>query len=263
MAGACDTGMSREHNEDAIALVPDDGRGYYLAIVCDGMGGHNAGEVASAIAVDTVTNYIDANFRLLGPRELLYHAFVLASQRITQHTQDDPDTHGMGCTAVMVMGVREKMWVAHSGDSRAYLVDKRAATPITLDHTMVQELVTKCVITKEQAAVHPYRGRISRCLGHGKSKGVPDINAGLIAIGDNILLCSDGLNTPLPDETILDTLLRYEDPMRCCRALTETACAEGGPDNVTVVVARFTGDGLEIPRGREPVNLTRRQVTVG
>lgn len=239
MAGACDTGMSREHNEDAIALVPDDGRGYYLAIVCDGMGGHNAGEIASAIAVNTVTNYIDANFRLLGPRELLYHAFVLASQRITQHTQDAPDTHGMGCTAVMVMGVREKMWVAHSGDSRAYLVDKRAATPITLDHTMVQELVTKGVITKEQAAVHPYRGRISRCLGHGKSKGVPDINAGLIAIGDNILLCSDGLSDVVDPPEIHEIIARHSAE-NAVRELVAAANDQGGPDNISAVLLRRT-----------------------
>lgn len=239
MAGACDTGMAREHNEDAIALVDDDGRGYYLAIVCDGMGGHNAGEIASAIAVDTVTQYIDANFRKQAPRELLYHAFVLASQRITQHTQEDPDTHGMGCTAVMVMGMREKMWVAHSGDSRAYLVDRRAATPITLDHTMVQELVTKGVITKEQAAVHPYRGRISRCLGHGKSKGVPDINAGLIAVGDNILLCSDGLSDVVEPEDI-HRIITECSAEQAVRELVAAANDQGGPDNISAVLIRRT-----------------------
>ncbi|MEZ4453438.1 MAG: Stp1/IreP family PP2C-type Ser/Thr phosphatase [Nannocystaceae bacterium] len=237
MAGACDTGMAREHNEDAIALVDDDSRGYYLAIVCDGMGGHNAGEVASAIAVETVTNYIDANFRKQGPRELLYHAFVLASSKITEHSAKNPDTEGMGCTAVMVMGIREKMWVAHSGDSRAYLVDKRAATPITLDHTMVQELVTKGVITKEQAAVHPYRGRISRCLGHGKSKGVPDINAGLIAVGDNILLCSDGLSDVVPPEDI-HQIITGNTAEQAVRELVAAANDQGGPDNISAVLIR-------------------------
>lgn len=237
MAGACDTGMAREHNEDAIALVDDDSRGYYLAIVCDGMGGHNAGEVASAIAVETVTNYIDANFRKQGPRELLYHAFVLASAKITEHSAKNPDTEGMGCTAVMVMGIREKMWVAHSGDSRAYLVDKRAATPITLDHTMVQELVTKGVITKEQAAVHPYRGRISRCLGHGKSKGVPDINAGLIAVGDNILLCSDGLSDVVPAEDI-HQIITGNTAEQAVRELVAAANDQGGPDNISAVLIR-------------------------
>ncbi len=237
MAGACDPGMAREHNEDAISLQDDDGRGYYMAIVCDGMGGHNAGEVASAIAVETISKYIENNFRKQGPRELLYHGFLLASTTITDYTQRNPDTEGMGCTAVMVMGIRDKMWVAHSGDSRAYLVDKRAATPITLDHTMVQELVTKGVITREQAAVHPYRGRISRCLGHGRSKGVPDINAGIIEISDNILLCSDGLSDVVPAEQI-HQIITGTSTRNAARQLVQAANRAGGPDNISAVLIR-------------------------
>ncbi|MCA9691815.1 MAG: protein phosphatase 2C domain-containing protein [Nannocystaceae bacterium] len=237
MAGACDPGMSREHNEDAISLQDDDGRGYYMAIVCDGMGGHNAGEVASALAVETITRYIDDNFRMQGPRELLYHSFLLASTSIMDHTSRKPETEGMGCTAVMVMGMKDKMWVAHSGDSRAYLVDRRAATPITLDHTMVQELVTKGVITRDQAAVHPYRGRISRCLGHGKSKGVPDINAGIIEISDNILLCSDGLSDVVPAEQI-HAIITGTSTRNAVRQLVLAANKAGGPDNISAVLIR-------------------------
>ena len=143
----------------------------------------------------------------------------------------------MGCTCVMVMGVRDKMWVAHSGDSRAYLVDKKAATPITLDHTMVQELVTKGVITKEQAAVHPYRGRISRCLGHGRSKGVPDINAGIIEHGDNILLCSDGLSDVVPNEELHELVIQNPAPT-AVRKLVQAANHHGGPDNISAIILR-------------------------
>jgi len=237
MAGACDPGMAREHNEDAISLQDDDGRGYYMAIVCDGMGGHNAGEVASAIAVDTISKHLRENFFLQSPRELLYHGFLLASTNITEFTAKKPDTEGMGCTAVMVMGIKDKMWVAHSGDSRAYLVDKRAATPITLDHTMVQELVSKGVITKDQAAVHPYRGRISRCLGHGKSKGVPDINAGIIEISDNILLCSDGLSDVVPPELIHE-IVTNNTSRNAVRKLVLAANEAGGPDNISAILIR-------------------------
>jgi PPM family protein phosphatase len=237
MAGACDTGLSREHNEDAISIQEDDGRGYYLGVVCDGMGGHNAGELASALAVEKIASYIDLNFRKQGPRELLYHAFLLASTTITDHTNKNPDTEGMGCTCVMVMGIRDKMWVAHSGDSRAYLVDKKAATPITLDHTMVQELVSKGVITKEQAAVHPYRGRISRCLGHGKSKGVPDINAGIIEAGDNILLCSDGLSDVVTNDELHGIIIQNH-PQEATRRLVQAANRHGGPDNISAVLIR-------------------------
>jgi protein phosphatase len=137
----------------------------------------------------------------------------------------------------MVMGIRDKMWVAHSGDSRAYLVDKKAATPITLDHTMVQELVTKGVITKEQAAVHPYRGRISRCLGHGRSKGVPDINAGIIESGDNILLCSDGLSDVVPNEE-LHSIITQHPTQEAAKKLVAAANRHGGPDNISAVLIR-------------------------
>lgn len=237
IAGAYDTGMSREHNEDAISIQEDDGRGYYMAIVCDGMGGHNAGELASALAVEKIRAYLDSNFRKQGPRELLYHGFLLASTTISEHTAKNPDTEGMGCTCVMVMGIRDKMWVAHSGDSRAYLIDKKAATAITLDHTMVQELVTKGVITKEQAAVHPYRGRISRCLGHGRSKGVPDINAGIIELGDNILLCSDGLSDVVSNEE-MHSIVIQNPAQEAVRKLVQAANHHGGPDNISAVILR-------------------------
>src|SRR5690554_5209892 len=100
MAGACDPGSARDHKEDAIAIQEDDGRGYYLALVCDGMGGHNAGEVASAIAVETISNYLEQHF---GTREnpvLLEEAFAQASQRIDEQAEINTEARGMGCTAV-------------------------------------------------------------------------------------------------------------------------------------------------------------------
>src|SRR5688500_3598020 len=153
MSGACDTGIARDHNEDAIAIQPDDGRGYLLAIVCDGMGGHSAGEVASALAVGVLTEYIEANFATSGrtPDQLLREAFAIANERIDEQASVNPSAHGMGCTCVAILGVRERMWVAHAGDSRAYLVRDGAAKQLTVDHTMVQELVDQNLLTPEQA----------------------------------------------------------------------------------------------------------------
>jgi protein phosphatase len=177
MAGACDPGIARDHNEDAISLQEDDGRGYFMALVCDGMGGHNAGEVASAIAIETISNYVRDHFGELEPAAIVERAFATASAKIDRQAENNPEARGMGCTAVLVLGIKEKLFVAHAGDSRAYRVRSDGEMePLSRDHTMVQEMLDNGLITKEQASVHPYRGRISRCLGHGKNKGDPTIS---------------------------------------------------------------------------------------
>jgi protein phosphatase len=237
MAGVCDTGITRDHNEDAIAIQEDDGRGYYLAIVCDGMGGHNAGELASALAVATIDQYLETNFASKEPEELLEEAFSLANSRIDEAAATNPDAEGMGCTCVVVVGVRERLWVAHAGDSRAYKVSRGDVRQLTIDHTMVQELVANGLITNEQASVHPYRGRISRCLGHGKNKSDPEINEFFIEPAENILLCSDGLSDVVKTEDI-SSLVGMRDVRIACRRLVETANRAGGPDNISVVLMR-------------------------
>ena len=237
MAGACDPGRARDHNEDAIALQEDDGRGYFLALVCDGMGGHNAGEVASAIAVETISTYVHTHFGELEPAAVIERSFATSSAKIDQHADNNPDARGMGCTAVLVMGIKEKLFVAHAGDSRAYRVRDGEIEPLSSDHTMVQEMVDNGLITKEQAAVHPYRGRISRCLGHGKNKGDPTISEYELARGDNVLLCSDGLSDVLVEEEIC-VLVGQRDVRSSCRRLVEAANKAGGPDNISVIVMR-------------------------
>jgi PPM family protein phosphatase len=237
MAGACDPGRARDHNEDAISLQEDDGRGYYLAVVCDGMGGHNAGEIASAVAVDTISGYIQQHFGAIDNTELLEQAFDQASRKIDEHAELNPDSRGMGCTCVMVLGVRDRIWVAWAGDSRAYQVREREITQLSTDHTVVQELVEQQLITPEQAAVHPYRGRISRCLGHGKRKGNPTIREFGFPPGANVMLCSDGLSDVLRNEE-LQTLVGQRDVRSSARRLIEAANGAGGPDNISAIVMR-------------------------
>jgi serine/threonine protein phosphatase PrpC len=239
MAGACDTGIARDHNEDAIAIQPDDGRGYYLAIVCDGMGGHSAGEVASALAVGVINEFIEDNWGDLDPMVLLREAFALASDRIDDQAAHNPTAHGMGCTCVAVLGTREQFWVAHAGDSRAYVVRGDQVEQITVDHTMVQELVEQGLLTPEQASVHPYRGRISRCLGHGKQKSDADVGTFELAKGDNLLLCSDGLSDVVPVKEIR-ALVGQRDVRDASRRLIEAANKAGGPDNISAIVVRRT-----------------------
>jgi protein phosphatase len=237
MAGACDPGIARDHNEDAIALQEDDGRGYFFAIVCDGMGGHNAGEVASAIAVETIAEYLAQHFAELDPVAILERSFATASARIDAQAEQNPDARGMGCTAVMVLGIKDRLYVAHAGDSRAYRLRDGQLEAISRDHTMVQEMLDSGLITKEQAAVHPYRGRISRCLGHGKNKGDPTITEHILEPGDNILLCSDGLCDVVPEAEIA-ALVGQRDVRGSCRRLVEAANKAGGPDNISAIVMR-------------------------
>jgi protein phosphatase len=238
MAGACDPGIARDHNEDAICLQEDDGRGYYFALVCDGMGGHNAGEVASAIAIVTVQEHLEKYFDPKGDHEeLLSEAFLRASRAIDAHAAEHPDAKGMGCTAVCVLGVKGQIVTAHAGDSRAYRVRGDEISSLTLDHTMVQEMVNNGLITTEQAAVHPYRGRISRCLGHGKNKGDPTVNKYEFEVGDNVLLCSDGLSDVV-NENEIRALASSRDVRSSVRRLVEGANAAGGPDNISAMVLR-------------------------
>jgi protein phosphatase len=237
MAGACDPGIARDHNEDAILLQEDDGRGYWLAIVCDGMGGHNAGEIASAIAVETLSNEIAEYFGDLSPDALLTRAFAKANDHIDDLAAHNPDARGMGCTCVMIMGIKDRFFVAHAGDSRGYRVRGGELEQITKDHTMVQEMLDNRLLTPEQAAVHPYRGRISRCLGHGKNKGQPDIAEHPLLAGDNILLCSDGLSDVLPSEEI-QALVGQRDVRSSVRRLIEATNKMGGPDNISAVIIR-------------------------
>lgn len=238
MAGACDPGIARDHNEDAISIQEDDGRGYYLAIVCDGMGGHNAGEVASAIGVENISGHVAENFDPAGDiQALLEGAFRRASTAIDESAALNPEAKGMGCTAVCVLGIHDQLYVAHAGDSRAYRVEGEQIEPLTLDHTMVQEMVNNGLITPEQAAVHPYRGRISRCLGHGKNKGDPTVSHYEIAAGQNVLLCSDGLSDVLSEDDIR-ALVGQRDVRSSVRRLIDATNKSGGPDNISAVVLR-------------------------
>ena len=237
MAGACDPGRARDHNEDAIAIQEDDGRGYYMAIVCDGMGGHNAGEIASAIAINTILGYVAEHFGEIDNQPLLEQAFNQASNNIDMQAELDPDARGMGCTCVMVLGVKNHIWVAWAGDSRAYALTNEGIFQLSTDHTVVQELVDQQLITPEQAAVHPYRGRISRCLGHGKKKGAPTIREFEFPSGTNPMLCSDGLSDVVQPRD-LEALIGQRDVRSSARRLIEAANAGGGPDNISAIVMR-------------------------
>ena len=235
-----------------------------LIAVCDGMGGAAAGDVASDIAVDTLARIFQEHTPFAdmeAAQETMIMAVTAVNQAIRLAAADDPMRHGMGTTMTAALATGPELLIGHVGDSRAYLRRGRALTQLTTDHSIVGQLIAAGRLQPEQARSYEHRNVLLQALGVQPRVG-PELVVAQLRAGDVLLLCSDGLTGPLPDDVVLELMLRYEDPMRCCRALTEAACAAGGPDNVTVAIARFTGDGLALPKGREEVALARIQHTI-
>jgi PPM family protein phosphatase len=235
-----------------------------LIAVCDGMGGAAAGDVASSIASETLTQLLlgRSPFPDMAAAEKSMQAGVTAvNNAIRGAAAGDPMRHGMGTTMTAALALGAELLIGHVGDSRAYLRRGRALTQLTTDHSIVGQLIAAGRLQPEQARSYEHRNVLLQALGVQPRVG-PEMIVAQLRAGDVLLVCSDGLTGPLPDETILALMLRYEDPVRCCRALTEAACAAGGPDNVTVAIARFSGEGMELPHGREEVALVRTQHSI-
>jgi protein phosphatase len=227
------------------------GRGH-LFMVADGMGGHAAGEEASALAVRSVEAFVLEGLRwftrLKGPgldRVLAEFEGALseASDRIRDAGARDPGLSGMGTTLTLAYSLDDDLFVAHVGDSRCYLYRKGAARRLTRDHTLVEDLVRRGAITAEEAETHPRRHVITNALGGSKSGLEVEVHKVRLEAGDVLLLCSDGLTNMVPDADLSRVLGAEPDPERAARRLVACANEAGGGDNVTVVVARFERGG--------------------
>lgn len=243
-------GLVRQANEDS-SLVADG-----LVAVADGMGGHLAGEVASA---DTVTT-LRAVVGLREPGELV-GAVHLANRRIHDRAAENPELHGMG-TTVCVLGTvvddgEEKLMALNVGDSRIYHYGSGVLTQLTEDHSLVEALVRDGRLTPEEAEVHPQRNVLTRALG---VEAVVEVDAWVLtpADGDRFLLCSDGLFNEINNQQIAEVLESAKDPDAAARILAERAETAGGRDNITTVVVDVTGTGL----AAAPVDDRVRRVVV-
>ncbi|HZU89891.1 MAG TPA: protein phosphatase 2C domain-containing protein [Stellaceae bacterium] len=232
-------GLIRQNNEDVVVYVlPDEGkiaaaRGA-LALVADGMGGHAAGEVASAIAADTVRRLY---YALDGtPGAVLEAAFAAANEAIYRRSRTDPACAGMGTTCTALAWRGGAAFLAHIGDSRAYLWRAGCLRQISEDHSLVAQLVRDGALTKAQAAKSPQRHVILRALGTEPTAEPAVWPQGLpLRPGDVFVLCSDGLTDLVDDGTIGDIVGRLS-PAEACAALIAAALAAGGADNVSVGV---------------------------
>jgi serine/threonine protein phosphatase PrpC len=244
--GLTHVGRQRQHNEDSF-LVADEAK---LFLVADGMGGHAAGEIASRIAVDSISEFIvhtkeddgtwphayDEHYTRTTNR--LMAALRMANTRVLEAMRKDARLRGMGTTVVAAMAEGGKMSVAHVGDSRAYMIRNGKISRITSDHSWVFEQVQAGMLTEAEAEKHPLRNVITRALGGALSVN-PDASEIDSKPGDVYLLCSDGLTGMVPEEEILKLVTANADDLeKACRDLIDMANERGGLDNVTAILVK-------------------------
>jgi PPM family protein phosphatase len=229
-----DPGRVRERNEDSYHS------GRTLFAVADGLGGHSAGDVASATAVRVLAR-LDGRrpASVEEAREQLVAAFQEANQAVRDEAARDPARAGMGTTLTAALLAGEQLIIAHVGDSRAYLLRPgEQLRQLTSDQTVVAEMVRQGRLTRDQAAAHPYRSVLTTAIGLESELEV-QLPAPLpLRPGDQVLLCSDGLTEPVGEDAIAELLMSSPDGEATCQALIDAANAAGGPDNVTVVLVR-------------------------
>jgi protein phosphatase len=243
-AGTTDRGTVRTENQDASGKFPE---GPYdpeypagqLFVVADGMGGHNAGREASELAVKTVGEVFLEAPPSQNPGATLAGALQTANLRIHDEGSSDPAYRGMGttCTALLLKGNRS--FIAHVGDSRAYLVAGSGIVQLTEDHTRVGELVRAGVITSAQAREHPERSLLNRALGARATVTVDILDGPALTRPCTFVLCTDGLYTHVDDEEIRAAVTAHP-PAESSRNLTGLAIQRGGLDNITVFVIRIS-----------------------
>jgi len=246
-AAQTDVGLMRLHNEDAIVVDPENA----LAVLADGMGGYNAGEVASEIAVSVIKEYV--NDKLGGflsmliphrPNELLEiveQAVELANNTILNTSLHEAQYMGMGTTLVMSLCYGDILIVAHVGDSRAYRLRDRELVQISRDHSVVQEQIDAGMISAESAQYSDIKNLVTRAVGVGFPVEV-EVNRHQIAVGDIYMLCSDGLSDMLTTPMMQNILLSEEKTLQeMCSELVQEANHQGGRDNISVILFRING----------------------
>jgi serine/threonine protein phosphatase PrpC len=267
VAGLSDKGRVRDENQDHFlvvragryaetiatslpsGLIPErsEDRGL-LMMVADGMGGQAAGEVASRTVLVTLTHLIlnhpewalKVNEKSAADIETRVVArYQALDAALADRMQEDPSLKGMGTTLTVAYSLGFDVFIAHAGDSRAYLFHDGSVRQLTHDHTYVQRLVDAGMLSREAADKHQLRHALTNVLGGGKLSVEVELERLRIEAGDGLLLCSDGLTGTMKDEEIAGVLARSASAADSCRRLVDLALERGAPDNVTVVVARY------------------------
>jgi PPM family protein phosphatase len=263
--GRTDVGRTRDHNEDAflvadlsadVAAVPTEvrrtisGRKGSLFVVADGMGGAAAGEIASAMAVEAILGELRTTW-IAGDTndpESFVRAIKLATkaanEKIHSYATAHPEYRGMGTTATIAGLLGDTLYLAQVGDSRAYIVRNGVAQQITKDQSLMQKLIEAGELTEEEAKLSERRNIILQALGPEPYVKV-DLTHQVVRRGDTLVLCSDGLSGQVTKDEIAMVVTDEPDVATACKLLVERANFAGGPDNITVIIARFDGPGLQ------------------
>lgn len=239
--GQSDIGKARKDNQDSFAYSVSDSKKLAFAVVCDGMGGAAAGNIASRLALEEFTEHIrSADYKNPSNEQLcalLETAVESANSAVHEKALSGREFHGMGTTLVAVVSTNTKTAVINIGDSRAYKINADGISKITRDHSLVEDMVRMGELTEEQAQEHPGKNLITRAVGTDSTVSgdvfFPDIKP-----GEYILLCSDGLTNLVTEQEILYEVM-YGENSDCCSRLIDIANDRGGYDNITVVLLSF------------------------
>jgi PPM family protein phosphatase len=242
--GATDVGMQRDSNQDCFLILPEVG----IYIVADGMGGHNAGEVASLSAIKSIGKYFNSKCvaeMKKGKRikEKLTYAALLAHDRVMESGESKAEYAGMGSTIAISFVHKNILHTCHVGDSRVYVINSLGITQITRDHSTVSELVRHGKMTKDEARQSSMKNEVTQALGVSLSDG-PEYNRTTeLKDGDLVLLCSDGLWDMLSDEEIRTIATEENNVKDACNELIQQANIAGGEDNTTVILVQINANG--------------------
>ncbi|MCL2152927.1 MAG: Stp1/IreP family PP2C-type Ser/Thr phosphatase [Oscillospiraceae bacterium] len=239
--GITDSGKIRKQNQDSFRTLLDENKGVAVLIVCDGMGGAKAGNVASALAVDAFIDHMGGCIENIGDSSdtaaRLTDAVLAANKAVYEQSIQDEQYEGMGTTLTAAISTKEGEVVANIGDSRVYRITKNSITQITKDHSVVEDMIMRGDLTRAEARRHPNKHLITRALGTSSEES-PDVFFTSLDQDDYMLLCSDGLSNVVFDNEILYELQRGASIRESCEGLVEMALSRGAPDNVTAVLFR-------------------------
>lgn len=240
--GVTDKGIVRRENQDCFALKPSKDNSSAVCVVCDGMGGAKAGNVASKLASNSFMKVLDETLgsppKKTRVAAALEDAVTTANRVVFDSAAENPAQHGMGTTLVGAVVFEKKAHIINVGDSRAYHISKKTITRITQDHSLVEQMVKRGDITPDEAATHPNRNLITRALGTDERVTWDTFTVDLKA-GDALLLCSDGLSNMVKDAELLRTIDTFKDLSVCAAQLLDLALARGGTDNITALLIRI------------------------
>jgi PPM family protein phosphatase len=242
VAAITDGGCKRSENQDNFYISPDQ----RVFVVADGMGGELGGATASKLAVEAVEQLWKSSPPNTGDKESiqqwLVEAVSNANHSVFSVSNNDPTVQGMGTTIVVAVQSDDyHLYIAHVGDSRAYMIREGKTIVLTQDHSVVMDLLLAGRISAEQFRTSPFRNYITRCVGHNHKVEI-DRTPVEVKANDRVIICSDGLPTVLQDENIGEVVQQHEDPEEVCKELLKKTLDGGAPDNVTIVTIRYQSE---------------------